>query len=528
MIIIHHPLPNNLIASRDQYTKMSVNKLLKNSLSNVVMRFLNIAVVFIMSPIIIRSLGKHDYGLWEIVNSVIGYMGLIEFGIFPAIVRYVAKFNALNDREKLNQIYSSFFVIFISIGALCSIIIIGFAFFYPEILSVNGLSEKKYTLFLLIVAFKTFQAFPGHVIQGFYEGFQKYNFINCVNAVQIIILNIIAYYLFSKGYGLNAFALVTGVFYTIKIAFLWAMLSLPGYGRFRIKRTDINKDLIKELYIFGFKSFMLGLTGRIAFQTDSIVIGVFLGPAMVPFYVIPVNLISKIKEIMMTITLGFMPHFSELYAKENKSEIIRSYFVYSRYAVGIAFVLLLGALFLGGPFINIWIGPEYVEKGRAILYIMSIAFFIPLLNPFQGRLLTSMGCHGLLVKVAFPAAILNLLLSIVFLHYYGIVGVALGTLIPAVMAEPFILYQVAKLTGFKMVDYIYKVLGCQIAPVVATSLAYYWTLGTIAPKDYLNILMIACTCSTIYLCLFFMFVVSGKERSIFISYFITVVQKLLK
>ncbi|MBU0993968.1 MAG: oligosaccharide flippase family protein [Proteobacteria bacterium] len=494
-----------------------LKKLITNSFSNVAMRFLNIAMVFIMTPIIIRSLGRHDYGIWEIVISVTGYMGLLQFGIFPAIVRYVAKYNALKDREKLNQIYSSFFLIFLAVGSFCTLIICGWAFIYPEILAEDGLPSQKYTFFLLIVAFKVFQSFPGLVIQGFYEGFQKYNFINFITAVQIIITNIIVYFLFKNGYGLIAFALVTGILYTLKALVLWALLMLPSYGQYRIRKEYVNKALIKELYVFGLKSFMLGVTSRIAFNTDSIVIGSFLGPAVVPFYVIPVNLINKIKDIMMSFTLGFMPHFSELNAQGNKEDIVTSFLSYSRYTVGIAIVMLMGALFLGIPFINIWMGPEYAEKGKSVLYIIGIAFFFPFLNPFQGRFLTSMGRHGILVKIAFPAAILNLILSIIFVQYYGIVGVALGTLVPAAMIEPFILYQVSKVAGFKMFDYVFEVLICQLVPVVIASLSYHCLLGYIRPDSYLNILMVASICSIIYLCLFFVFVVSGQERKIIFS-----------
>ena len=52
-------------------------KLLLNSLSGTSLYLINIVVAFIMSPVIIRALGNRDYGLWELVMSVIGYMGLL-------------------------------------------------------------------------------------------------------------------------------------------------------------------------------------------------------------------------------------------------------------------------------------------------------------------------------------------------------------------------------------------------------------------------------------------------------------------
>jgi O-antigen/teichoic acid export membrane protein len=439
-------------------------------------------------------------------------MGLLQFGIAPAIVRYVARYKALNDREKLNQIYSSFFIIFIFIGLFCALLISGWALIFPEILAEEGMPAQKYSLFLLIIACQMLEIFPGIVIQCFHEGFQRYNLINCITAVQIISTNAIIYYMLKSGHGLVTFALVTTISYFIKLLILWSLLLRHRYGKFSLKIKYINKNSIKELYLFGFKSFVLGMSGRIAFNTDSIVIGSFMGPAIVPYYIIPVNLINKIKGIMMSITLGFMPHFSELHAKGNKDEIITSFLSYSRYAAGIALYMLLGVFFLGLPFINIWIGSEYGEQGKYILYIIGIAFFLPLLNPFQGRMLTSMGKHGVLAKIAIPVALLNISLSLILVNYYGLEGVALGTLIPAVLAEPMVFIQVSKIVGFKKRLFIKSVLLPQLFPVLITGLLYFILSDYIVPDNYINIILTVVICTVVYFSLFLLFIVTKDER----------------
>jgi len=53
-------------------------KLLLNSLSGASLYLVSIVAAFIMSPVYIKALGNRDYGLWELVMSVIGYMGLLD------------------------------------------------------------------------------------------------------------------------------------------------------------------------------------------------------------------------------------------------------------------------------------------------------------------------------------------------------------------------------------------------------------------------------------------------------------------
>ena len=72
-------------------------KLLLNSLSGTSFYLINIVVAFIMSPVIIRALGNRDYGLWELVMSVIGYMGLLGWRNWS---RIGLRFVSIADGEK--------------------------------------------------------------------------------------------------------------------------------------------------------------------------------------------------------------------------------------------------------------------------------------------------------------------------------------------------------------------------------------------------------------------------------------------
>src|SRR5690606_20496836 len=79
---------------------------------------------------------------------------------------------------------------------------------------------------------------------------------------------------------------------------------------------------LKELIVFGSKSFIQGIATRVENATDVLVIGFIMGPAMVPFYSIPANLTQHIRGLGWTLTHAFMPLFSGLSAKA-EDEMIR-------------------------------------------------------------------------------------------------------------------------------------------------------------------------------------------------------------
>ncbi|MDY6903907.1 MAG: oligosaccharide flippase family protein [Thermodesulfobacteriota bacterium] len=491
-----------------------LKKILTNSLSNMALQFLNIIVVFVMTPVIVKSLGNYDYGIWEIVMSVIGYMGLLQFGIPPAIVRYVAKYDAVNEKNKLNEIYSSVFLIILLTGLLCGLVIALWALYFPEVLFEHKSPGRKYTLFLLILSIHVLIMFPSIFIESFHEGFQRYKLTRFITALKLIISNLVAYILFNKGYGLLVFALINSISLFLKFFILWILLMMPAFGGFRLKIKHFKKNTIKDLYAFGVKSFALGIAGRITFQTDSIVIGLFLNPAVVAFYIIPVNLLNKLKVIGMSMTLVLMPHFSAIYAKKEGMDTFTSeFFLYSRYIVGIILCIFLSVFFLGLPFLSLWIGPEYAQKGKYVLFMIGLAFLLPFLNPLQGRILTSMGMHGILAKIRILEALMNLSLSLSLVHFYGKEGVALGTLLPALMFEPFILWVVSNRLNISSWYYFKSVLVPPVLPVLTTSLLYYYLTKSIIPNSYGNILLAWILCSSAYVICFCCFVMSKDERN---------------
>ncbi|BBO72972.1 flippase [Desulfosarcina widdelii] len=501
------------------------NNLIVNSLSNVAFVFLNIAVVFVMTPVILVSLGNHDYGIWEIMMSVIGYMGLLQFGIPPAIVRYVAKYSALNDKVKLNKIFSTSFLIVTFTGVICSVLLLIWAYIYPEAIAEKGVSVRKYFIFLIIISVSVTVMFNQMFVQSFHEGFQRYFLVRAITAIIMIATNIFLYIMLKNGYGLIFFAFINTAANLLKTLIYYFLLMLPKFGGYYFKIKDISISTLRELYEFGFKSFMLGLAGSIKFQTDSIVIGIFLNPSIVPFYIIPVNMLNKVKTIGMSITLTFMPHFSVLNAKGEDDKAVAEFLVYSKYIVGIMTCIFLSVFFLGAQFIELWIGSKYSKEGQVILYIIGLSFLIYFLNPLCGRILTSKGKHGILAYLGIYEALLNLCLSIVLVNNFGKEGVAFATLISAIVFFPIILQKVSKLLGLNTWQYLREVIIPQLFPVLLTTIIYNFLYNYLIPNNYIKIGIMTIILALIYFLLFIRLSCSKHERNFFFSIFrITAVQ----
>src|ERR1700724_1537058 len=96
--------------------KIEKRQIVKNVSSNWFSLGINVVVGLLLTPFILHRLGDTANGLWVIIFSVTGYYGLFDLGIRSSIVRYVSKFTATGDREKLTHFVNTALFSYTCIG----------------------------------------------------------------------------------------------------------------------------------------------------------------------------------------------------------------------------------------------------------------------------------------------------------------------------------------------------------------------------------------------------------------------------
>lgn len=487
-----------------------IKKLVKDSFSSGMVPLLKTCITFIMAPLIVHALGNYDYGISEIVFSVVGYMGILDLGLMPAIVRYVARYHALGDKDELQRIYSSALAFLFPVGLLLSLGLVASSFWAPQLFSgADTASHQKYALFLIIVGVQVFFTFVGSIFDCYLEGLQRYTLRNYLTIVFSIAGACVLYPLLKNGGGLLAVAVVNGVGFSLKNLIYGIVLWGPKYGGYRFSRDNVSRKTFKELFSFGFKSFVYAVSLRISSLTDSLVIGAALGAAFVPFYVIPMSFLNHVRNLIWAMTRNFMPAFSELDAVADPEKVRAMFFGCSRYAVGVILPIIGGVCILGPTFLSHWMGKEYAEKGSVVLYLIACAYLVQWLNPFSNRYLTAVGKHGVMAKLGIAGSLLNLGLSIVLVKFLGIEGVALGTLLPVLAFEPYLLHKTCQQLGCSIGEYVVKVLVPLLLPALFFVLTLQGAQSLLPASSLVDVIMLGTIGMAVY-SLFF--VAIGMKR----------------
>ena len=110
---------------------------------------LNIVAGLLYTPWMIEQIGKNDYGLYTLVNSLIA-MFLMDFGLSSATSRYVAKYRAENKEEELEKFLSVVYKLYILIDAAI-MLVLALVFFGIDAIYRNFTPEELYKFKVIYV-----------------------------------------------------------------------------------------------------------------------------------------------------------------------------------------------------------------------------------------------------------------------------------------------------------------------------------------------------------------------------------------
>ncbi|MFB3908272.1 MAG: lipopolysaccharide biosynthesis protein [Candidatus Eisenbacteria bacterium] len=407
---------------------MKVKPVAVSSASNLLLYSANLTVTYFLSPELVRALGNARYGLWEIVLSFAGYLGVLDLGVSPAIVRYVARLRADNNDKALQAVVSSGIVALALAGAVSMLAMTALAFF-PQLASSSGPDASRgWSTAALCVGAMLLVQFPGSMFSAFLMGQQRYLAVNVCRVVVTILR------MFAILYGLRCVTvdplvwlavitlLSTCVEFTA-LAFL-AVRSAPAPFFLWAARSGAT---LRALVKFGINSAFLMAAQRLVFMSAPIVIAHSLGTAMVVFFSIPSRLATYTNGIAIALGGPLMPYFSAK-SCEVPERIQDAWISVTRAIQSVSLITPIALLLVGPPFITLWMGPEYGRASSRILPYLCFAQLVEGISPHSVTYLVGQAKHARLFRFNLVAAILGVVATVLLVKGIGLPGVAVAIL----------------------------------------------------------------------------------------------------
>ncbi len=387
----------------------------------------------LLTPIMVHHLGAVDYGVWVLASSILDYYGLLDLGMRSAMFRYVSLFRGGSQREEVDRTFSSALLLVIGTAVLICMLSIGMAYLLPRFTHVDAITPRMYSWLLFLLGTSVAVMFPTRMLATYISAHNRWDLYNAAGIANTVTRAIILVVVLKLGYGILAVAVATLVvaFASLGQHIVFLFIADP--------RAQVNFHLVtlrrmRELFGFSMRSLLVSLGDYLRFYSDSAVIASVLGVGFVTPFNIATRLIECFKSVVVAAGGPVLGAMTELDGGRRQKDLQALLLRSTRL---LALLSILGGVLLladGRMLLHLWVGEELVSA-YAIVAVLAFGYMINLTQHAALLIVISKGQHGPLGWWTIAEGIANIVLSVIWGRSYGLIGIAVGTVVPMMVVK---------------------------------------------------------------------------------------------
>lgn len=421
--------------------------------------------LFLM-PFVLNTAGDEQYGLWLFICSIAGYSGLMNLGFGETVSRFVAHHHEKQDIDQVNRVVNVIGAIYFGMSLLVLAIAGVLAWLAPSLHDASIISTTELRTVIVLLGANVAVGLLGSVFGGVITGLQRFDLERGFRSFSGIVRLVLTVVLLQREHALSTLAAVFLVTTLVEnVGYLAVVFrQLPGL---KISPRYFNRQTLHECFGFSMWAFLDTIAEKLVDATDTIVIGAIFGTKYIVPYYVAHRLTTFIVMPMRQVGAVAMPRGAQLEAGEHDGRIRNLVQKAAGFSLLIAGAFFIGAWFFGDSVLQAWIGRSYAESHLILLVLLATQIIATPMDVLR-RVLFGMGKVGYPSMLYLAEAVLNLVLTLLLIPHFGLLGVALGTAIPVVTIELFILLPYAlKQLGFAPASFLKRVVTPQLLPLAA-------------------------------------------------------------
>lgn len=470
------------------------NRLIKNSLANIINGFSNVILGVAISPFLISILSLDEFSVWSIclqagiAVSIFGVAGQITIGRFTSL----AKFKG-NDKE-FNRTINNYLniILYISIVFLLLIALIAFNFdvAFPHV--PKTLIFDSIIAFLLISGSFVIGVYST-IFVGYFIGIEK-NYVTAnINLISRVGIGIGV--VFAARYGIIAMALV---YFLINILSYIAMYF--QFRKFELHRFSIGfEGKLDELF-----KFFGGLTIWNVAQFLISGIGIFVVSiydyANLAYFVLAMTMVNAIVGLLGAIVNPIIQPIVKLNEGGNGLGVDKLVIALSMIFSLVIFLGVIISNHISIYILEMWAGNEKGAVINGYFNLLLVAYSIRMVVAPYGMLLVAKGQQLRIAHYPILEGLLNLLLSLYFVDKFGAIGISYATIFSALVIMFFyaVRYRRESLVNVKNLSVYFSFIFIPILSVASVFGYIYFSSDIPLIVNFILVIIIAIFISSVF------------------------------
>lgn len=434
----------------------------------------------IYTPLMLRLLGQSEFGLYQLVSSVVAYLGLLSFGFGSAYIRYYSRYQVKGNQDGIARLNGMFALVFCSISAVCilcgCVMAANAQLVFGDKLTAGELGKAKILLLILVVNMAL--TFPNSLFNCYITAHERFFFQRLLTVLQNIFNPFLTLPLLLMGYDSVAVVAVTTVLgiavFAVNGAYCFRKL------RMRFCFRGLKFALLGEMWVFTFFIFLNNIIDQVNWNVGKLLLGRYTGTVAVAVYGVGTQINTLYMQLSTAISSVFVPEVNRIVAEsDDNGALTRLMAKVGRIQFLLLALVLSGFAFFGKPFIRLWAGPEYGEAYLVALLLIA-PFTVPLVQNLGLEIQRAKNMHRARSLVCLALAVGNVLVSINLVRRWGCTGAAFGTSVSLILGNIlFMNWYYQRKIGLDMVAFWKQIGG--FVPALLLACPVGWGISCLLP-----------------------------------------------
>ena len=446
----------------------------KNTLFLYFRMMFTMIVTLYTSRVILQVLGVDDYGIYQAVGGIVGFLSFINGALSTGTSRFLTFELGTGDLEKLRRTFSTTLTIHIALAILIVLLAetAGIWFLYNEmVIPLDRMDSAVfvYHISILTVVFSLTQV-PYNASIIAHERMSIFAYVSIFE----VIAKLLIVYLLKMGdfdklkfYAFLLFVVQVGliIFYRI---YCTKQFTETKY------KFIYDKSILKS--IASFSGWSLFANGAIALNNQGILllINMFFNPAVVAARAISIQVNMAINQFVSNFRTAVNPQIVKKFAAGDIQGSQKLLLESTKYSYYMMFLLCFPICLLARPILELWLGvvPEYTVVFLQLILIQSI------FQVFDTSFYTALYAKGQLRENALISpTVLFIVFPIVYIFFkFGASPVALswitltGYALLGLVIKPILIVRIAR---YRWKDVLGVFKSCLMVSIVALPIPIY-------------------------------------------------------
>ena len=421
----------------------------KKEFNNIVFEFLYFALTIffnlIIRKLIVSMIGIELVGLNNILNQVINFISLFEFGLSNIIMSYLYKPLKEHDEKRISQVMTVFKKLYFKF----SVIILFFGLcvipFLKYFINDYNLSINYYVIYILLlfqIGITNYLSYKTFLIRADQKAYLYLRLMCIIKFLSLVIEPLL--FIFTKNYYLF---LIFNIGDNIFSYFVVSKYIDKKYPYLKNKVEGQKSDLVnikKEIKNTAVCKISVSLYNSL----DAVILGLFSTVEVLGLYSNYYVLLNSLNSIVYKFFYSFQSKIGNALVgqTEEESYVLLYKMNYISYVLGISASIIF---YLFVDFIiKIWLGSKYLLPNQVVI-AFSIQLFIMIYRTSLWQYTTVKGWFRINKISDSIGVVINLILSIILYLKFNLIGIIIGTIISEIIKYFIELYLIIKSINIK-------------------------------------------------------------------------------